>query len=157
MSRIAYRTVMKRSAFLVVVCLAACEDLNAKGMGSDDPGMDPMDHPGSDPDDPRDDPFLADINNAWVSTMAHFNFQGWPAGKNSSEVIGGNGGVSPYGDDFVLEGVFYDHMVHFTATKGPLVLTLDGTFVDVATMHLVVRETQTHLVLGCTTNNDICR
>lgn len=143
---------MKMSVLLVAVWLVACEDLPSRGMGAD-PGMDSM---GDDNEDPRDDPFLADINNAWVGAQGSFNFQATPGGKISSSVVRGTASVQPYGSGFVLDGVFYDHMVHLTATSGATVLILDGMFLDVARMRLTVKETQARISLGCTTSPPPC-
>ena len=79
-----------------------------------------------------------------------FNFQSKPSGKSSSAVIRGNASVDGSVTQFQLDGVFYDHMIHFTATDGDKVMTFDGMFVDVGRMHLVHQESQGHMVLTCT-------
>jgi hypothetical protein len=145
---------MKVNATLVAVCLAACQDLTMpSSMGPDD---DPMDQTDNDPaDDPRDDPFLADINNSWIGVVEGirytFVFATKPSGKISSAVIHGNG-FDPSPDPFQLDGIFCDHMVHFTAMRGPNVMSFDGVFIDIETMDLTLKESQAHVVLGCSTS-----
>jgi hypothetical protein len=145
---------MKLNAFVAAMCLVGCEDPTSMGSGPETPGMgdpkpDPMDPP---PGDPRDDPFLSDINNTWVGSLGSdtylFSFQATPSGKISSAVIRGSVFVQPVGSSFRLDGVYCDHVVHFTATQGANVLTFDGTFIDIARMHLVIRETQAHIILS---------
>jgi|KBSMisStandDraft_5_1062788.scaffolds.fasta_scaffold2098117_1 hypothetical protein len=135
---------MKVCALAVAVFLAGCEDLAmtvdaGSGMG----GNDLM-------GDPRDDPFLVDINNAWGGGPYHFTFDAKPRVKNSSAVVGGSGSV-PSGSNIQLDGIFYDHTVHFTVTQGANVLTFDGIFINVKFMDVTVEETQAHVRLNCST------
>jgi hypothetical protein len=139
---------MKVSALLVAVGLAACQDLAmsgdaGSGMGGDDPTG-----------DPRDDPFLADINNAWGDVLGkgyHFTFAANPDGKNSSVVVGGSG-TDPSGTAVTVDGIFYDHTVHLTVTQGANVLTFNGIFVSVELMDLTVEESEAHMRLFCSTS-----
>jgi hypothetical protein len=142
---------MKVCALLVAVFLAACEDLTmsmdaGSGMGGDDPMG-----------DPRDDPFLADINNAWGGSHQMdygFTFSAKPGGKNSSAVVGGSGS-GPLGPKLKVDGIFYDHTVHFTVMQDANVanvLTFDGIFVSVKLMDLTVEETQARVTLNCSTS-----
>lgn len=136
---------MKMCALLAAGLLAACEDLAmtadaGSGMGGDDPNS-----------DPRDDPFLADINNAWGGMDYHFTFQAATNGKNSSAVVGGFGS-DPSHAQVTVDGIFYDHTVHFTVTQGENVRTFEGIFRSVDFMDLTVEETQAHVRLNCSTN-----
>jgi hypothetical protein len=144
---------MKASATLFAVCLVACQDLTMggdmkpAGPGSDDP-HDPA-------DDPRDNPFLADINNSWegpsTQGITGFNFAASPSGKISSAVIRGNAGIG-----IQLDGLFYDHMVHFIAIQDGNVAAFDGVFVDIQMMVLTVEPTQASVSRGCSTLGGPC-
>jgi hypothetical protein len=143
---------MKLSASIVALGLTACQDLAmTMGGGSDDGGMPQM----GDPDDPRDDPYLGDINNAWGGPLRGgflgFTFFSTPSGKSSSSVVTGGS------DSFQVDGIFYDHTVHLTVMEGANVMTLDGVFIDIETMDLTIQETQARIVLHCSTQGGVCK
>ncbi|HEX3478058.1 MAG TPA: hypothetical protein VHT91_23715 [Kofleriaceae bacterium] len=127
-------------------------DMPPGGPGSDDPMGHPM-------DDPRDNPFLADINNSWTGPAAQafssFNFAASPSGKISSAVVRGNA-FGPGGSSFQLDGLFYDHVVHVIAMQDGNVVALDGAFVNFETMDLTVEQSQARVVLICSTVGGRC-
>ena len=122
----------------------------------DDPGMPQMGDP---TDDPRDDPYLADINNAWGGPLADdfygFTFFAKPSGKISSAVVSGAG--SSNAGSLQVEGVFHDHTVHLTVMQGANVWTFDGVFIDIETMDLTIQETRARITLHCSTVGGACK
>jgi hypothetical protein len=147
---------MKLSASVVALCLTACQDDSMMMGGPGDMGMPQM----HDSEDPRDDPYLGDINNSWGGPLRGdflgFTFFSMPGIKTSSSVVTGSGSTNNSGS-FQVDGIFYDHMVHLIVIQDAKVLTLDGVFIDIELMDLTLQETQERVILHCSTIGGQCK